>query len=353
MDSILKLLGFVRCYSDPCVYHRTDTRGRVFITLYVDDILTLSNNNELLLEFESDLAKHVQKLTLKGDAQGYIGLEFKRDRLRKTITITQSQYLKDLMHSEGLDNVTPKPTPASTTVDLNRVETGTCDPMRTLVGKIRYVVDHTHPEALFIASQLSSACAAPGDKHWDAANHLLRYFKGALHEGLTLGGPEEINPEIYVDASYIEDGAALSQLGYCMRLNKVSGMILSKSIRDKAVSLSASEAELRALKEATQEVMWLRYFMWEINFVLSRAIPIFEDNQAVINLVETLKICSRTRHLNTIKMFIMQQMSKQRIKVNKISGENNIADILTKNMDKTRFEILKGLLLGNNLASNY
>ena len=117
----------------------------------------------------------------------------------------------------------------------------------------------------------------------------MRYLKGVSKVGLTFGGPFDINPEIYVDASYIEDGEARSQLGYCVRLNQVAGAIHSKSIRDTATSLSAAEAELRALKEATQEAIWLRCYLKELGSPCKVPVPVYEDNQAVCNLITTLK----------------------------------------------------------------
>ena len=204
---------------------------------------------------------------------------------------------------------------------------GDTEPMRSVVGKIRYTVDHVHPEGLFIASQLFSVAADPGIAHWKAANHCLRYLKG----------PSAIEPEIFVDASYIEDGDAKSQLGYCVQLNKVAGMIHSKSIRDSSTSLSAAEAELHALKEAAQEALWLRYFLRELGYPALGHIPIHEDNQAVVNLIATLKTCPRTRHLNKIRQFIIELVQMNRIKVKKISGELNVSDILTKSLEKPRF----------------
>ena len=349
LDGILKSMGFERCFSDACVYHRVRGTTRTYIALYVDDLLTFSNVEQELLDFEKELATKVKKLTIKGNAEGFVGMEFKRDRAKKTITLTQTQYIRDTVHSEGLDFASEKSTPAASTTDLNKAERGTKEPMRTLVGKLRYAVDHCHPEGLFIASQLSSACANPGHEHWKAATHCLRYLKGAASVGLTLGGPPAIEPEVFVDASYIEDGEARSQLGYCVRLNREAGMIYSKSSRDTATSLSASEAELRALKEATQEAMWLRYFLKEIGYPPAEATPIHEDNAAVVNLIATLKSCPRTRHLNKIRQFIIQQVQKRRIKVRKVAGERNIADILTKPLERTRFLMLRAMMLGEAL----
>ena len=351
LNKVLTELGFTRSFSDPCVYVRVVDGERVYIATYVDDLLTLSNSESALDKLEEELSRRFKKLSLKGEAQGFLGMEFERDRARHTITVTQRQFITDAIHDEGLDDATPKPTPGSSTVDLNKAERGTREPMRAITGRIRYAVDHAHPEALFIASQLSSAAANPGDEHWKAANHCMRYLKGAADVGITLGGPAELQPEIFVDASYIEDGEARSQLGYCVRLNHVAGMVHSRSIRDTATSLSASEAELRALKEAVQEAIWFRHFLRELGFPPAGPMPVHEDNQAVVNLIATLKTCPRTRHLNKIRHFLIQQTQLHRVRVKKIAGEINIADTLTKALEKTRFLALRAGLLGEKLRA--
>jgi hypothetical protein len=268
-----------------------------------------------------------------------------RDRAARTITLKQTQFVRDIVASEGLTEGKTKSTPASATIDLYTAPRGTRDPLRSIVGKIRYAVDHTHPEALFIASQLSSAAGDPGDLHWDAANHCMRYLHGAADIGITLGGPLPVKLECWVDASYIESGDAKSQLGYCLRLNNKSGMFYSKSMRDSSVSLSSAEAELRALKEAIQEILWARFFLEELGYPQDDHTVIFEDNQAVIDLTNTLQSKSRTRHLNKIRKFVQQHIDRKDIKVEKVAGEINIADILTKALEKDRFlQLRKGML---------
>ena len=351
LNRVLTELGFTRSFSDPCIYVRIIDGERVYIATYVDDLLTISNSEAALLKLEEELSKRFKKLSLKGEAQGFLGMEFERDRTRRTITITQRQFITDAVHDEGLDEATPKPTPGSSTADLNKAERGTREPMRVITGRIRYAVDHVHPEALYIASQLSSAAANPGDEHWKAANYCMRYLKGSADIGITLGGPAELEPEIFVDASYIEDGDARSQLGYCVRLNHVAGMVYSRSTRDTATALSASEAELRALKEAVQEAIWFRHFLRELGFPPAGPTPVHEDNQAVVNLIATLKNCPRTRHLNKIRHYLIQQTQLRRVRVKKIAGDINIADILTKALERTRFLALRSGLLGEKLRA--
>jgi len=174
----------------------------------------------------------------------------------------------------------------------------------------------------------------------------LRYLHGAADIGITLGGHQSIKLECWVDASYIESGEAKSQLGYCLRLNSTSGMFYSKSKRDSSVSLSSAEAELRALKEAIQEILWARFYLEELGYPQSNATTVFEDNQAVIDLMKTLQSKSRTRHLNKIRKFVQQHIDNADIIIEKVAGEVNIADILTKALEKDRFQQLRKGMLG-------
>ena len=113
---------------------------------------------------------------------------------------------------------------------------------------------------------LGSTESNPGPLHTKAATHLLQYLHGIRLLGLIIGVRSPILLEIYVDASYIEEGEARSQIGYCLRLNQLSGMVYLRSIRDILVSMSLAEAELRALKEATMEAIWFRLFLEELGF---------------------------------------------------------------------------------------
>ena len=97
-------------------------------------------------------------------------------------------------------------------------------------------------------------------------------------------GRSPILLEIYVDASYIEGGEVRSQIGYCLHLNQLSGMVYPRSVRNISVSMSSVEAELRALNEATMEAIWLPLFLEELGLSQTEPTVIWEDNSAVITL---------------------------------------------------------------------
>jgi hypothetical protein len=171
-----------------------------------------------------------------------------------------------------------------------------------------------------------------------ASKHLLRYFAGTLHQGLTLGGPGPIVLEGWVDASLVDDGDSRSQLGYCWRLNATSGMSFSRSMRDKTVSLSSAEAELRALAELTKDLLWARTFLEELGYRQLAPTRCHEDNSAVIDLCATNKVNGRTRHLTKVLNFVRTHIRGKRIAVVKVAGEDNVADVLTKALPAPVFE---------------
>ena len=124
-------------------------------------------------------------------------------------------------------------------------------------------------------------------------------------------------------------------------------MYYSKSKRNSSVSLSSAEAELRALKEATQEIIWARFYLEELGYPQGEATTVLEDNQAVFDLMKTLQAKSRTRHLNKIRKFVQQHIDTNDIKIAKVAGEINIADILIKALEKDRFLMLRKGMLEN------
>jgi hypothetical protein len=131
-----------------------------------------------------------------------------------------------------------------------------------------------------------------------------------------------------------------------MRLGKTSGMFLSRSIKDNHVSLSSAESELYAVKEAIQDIMWSRNLLEFLGYPSNIPTPIYEDNQAVLFLTDTIKVHPRTKHLNKILNFVREFIQLQVISLIKIHTSLNIADIMTKNLDTKQFIFLRNQLLG-------
>jgi hypothetical protein len=347
IHKIFVSLGFTRSIDDPCVYARIIGNERTYICLYVDDILVIGSHLSIIHIFETELTKLVQKLKIMGDTIKYVGIDIRRDRALRKIYLSQQQFLSDIASSEGLLHAnSTKNTPASVLRNLYISPRGAKSPIRSLVGKLRYAVDNSRPDSLFATSQIGSAASDPGEDHLLSSNHLVSYLYGTRNLSLVLGGTDPIILECFTDSSYIEVGDSKSQLAYCMRLGKTSGMFLSRSLKDNHVSLSSAESELFAVKESIQDIVWSRNLLQFLGFSQLNPTPVYEDNQAVLFLTDTIKVHHKTRHINKILNFVREFVSHNVITLIKVASALNIADILTKNLDKGQFLFLRDQLLG-------
>jgi hypothetical protein len=123
-------------------------------------------------------------------------------------------------------------------------------------------------------------------------------------------------------------------------------MFLSRSLKDNHVSLSSAESELFAVKESIQDIVWSRNLLQFLGFSQLNPTPVYEDNQAVLFLTDTIKVHHKTRHINKILNFVREFVSHNVITLIKVASALNIADILTKNLDKGQFLFLRDQLLG-------
>jgi hypothetical protein len=113
LHKVLASFGFERTYSDPCLYFRYNSSGKMLVAVYVDDILYCADNIDVLTAFEQDMVANFRKISLLGDVQKFVGLRISRDLEKRTITVTQPDYILNMVESEGLTGASTKKTPAS------------------------------------------------------------------------------------------------------------------------------------------------------------------------------------------------------------------------------------------------
>ncbi|CAI7756667.1 unnamed protein product, partial [Closterium sp. NIES-54] len=97
----LAALGFAPSTADPSLFLRTDTSLPLFYVLvYVDDLIFATANTEALTLVKSELQKR-HTCTDLGELRNYLGLQITRDRARRTITLTQSHMVHQVLQRFG------------------------------------------------------------------------------------------------------------------------------------------------------------------------------------------------------------------------------------------------------------
>lgn len=145
------------------------------------------------------------------------------------------------------------------------------------------------------------------------------------------------------DSSFGDDGETRrSTCGYVFTIAR--GPISVKSRRQSVVALSSTEAEYIALTIAAREVAFLRMLLVELG-VNIEAIDIYEDNQPALNIAnKPATSAGNTKHVQLRWHYIRQEVQNGHIKLHWIETTQQVADGLTKPLDKIKFRWFKNLL---------
>ncbi|CAI7929778.1 unnamed protein product, partial [Closterium sp. NIES-54] len=165
LRTTLAALGFAPSTADPSLFLRTDTSLPPFYVLvYVNDLVFANANTEALTLVKSELQKR-QTSTDLGELRSYLGLQITQDRARRTITLTQSHMVHQVLQRFDFQFSSPQPTPPSTSHSLSAppldesVEPS--GPYPELVGCLMYLMTCTRPDLTYPLSLLARY-VAPG-----------------------------------------------------------------------------------------------------------------------------------------------------------------------------------------------
>ncbi|CAI7867208.1 unnamed protein product, partial [Closterium sp. NIES-54] len=127
-------------------------------------------------------------------ALGYLGLQITQDRARRTITLTQSHMVHQVLQHFGFTYSSPQSTPLSTDHSLSAPPSDeSVEPSGLyleLVGCLMYPMTCTRPDLAYPLSILARYVVPRRHRpeHWEAAKRVLRYLCCTSGMGLVLGG---------------------------------------------------------------------------------------------------------------------------------------------------------------------
>ncbi|CAI7877760.1 unnamed protein product [Closterium sp. NIES-53] len=229
-----------------------------FLLILHNDLVFTTADTEALTLVKSELQKR-HTCTDLGELHSYLGLQITRDRARRTIALTQSHMVHQVLQRFGFQFSSPQPTPLATSHSLSAPPSDESvepsGPYPQLLGCLMYLMTCTRPDLAYPLSLLARY-VAPGRHrkvHWDAAKRVLRYLCSTSSMGLVLGGRGLVVLTGHADASWVDDSATQrSSQGYTFNLG--FGSVSWRSTRSSSVLSSSCEAEIYAGVMASQEL---------------------------------------------------------------------------------------------------
>ncbi|CAI7909003.1 unnamed protein product [Closterium sp. NIES-54] len=350
LRTTLAALGFASSTTDPSLFLRTDTSLPLFyILVYVDDLVFTTADTAGLAHVKSELQKR-HTCTDLGELHSYLGLHITRDRAQRTITLTQSHMVQQVLQRFDFTYSSPQATPLSTRHSLSALPSDESvepsGPYPELVGCLMYLITCTRPDLAYPLSILARY-VAPGRhrlEHMAAAKRVLRYLCSTSGMGLVLGGRRRVVLTGHADASWADDQATQrSSQGYSFSLG--SGSLSWRSTRSSSVLGSSCEAEIYAGAMAAQELCWLTYLLTDLG-ERPRSPPIlYVDNKAMLTLCREHRLEHRTKHI-ALHYFLARKLQQRgQLCLAYVASEANTADIFTKALppgDHQRFCTMLG-----------
>jgi len=339
IDKHMKGMGFKAADTDPCVYTRGEGDDECVVCLYVDDMLIASRKKNVIASVKAGIA---QKFRIKdlGRARFILGIAIDYKMENKTLSINQRAYTQSIIKKFGQENAKPCLSPLEPGVQLTKADGPENEddrvkmrskPYRSLVGSLMYLACGTRPDIAIAVAKLSRFLENPGQKHWDAGIRVVRYLLKTKDLGITYSGQLGMQLEAYSDADWA---------GNRDNRRSVSGMMLMlcgapvvwRSVFQKTVALSSTEAEYMALSECVKEVVWMRLLLKNIGADQDGPTKLYEDNQGAMALAKNVGYQARTKHIDIRFHFIRENITSGEVELKYVDSKNQLADFLTKGL---------------------
>jgi hypothetical protein len=165
----------------------------------------------------------------------------------------------------------------------------------------------------------------------------MKYLKGTLDCGLSYDGDHDFTLSGYTISDW--DGSVSdrkSTSGCCFSLG--SAMISWQSRKQSSIALSTAEAEYIAACSASCEAIWLRKLLTGLFDLEMEATTILCDNQICIKMTENSVFHEKSKHIEIRYHYIRNMVQRGAVKLQYVSTDEQVADVLTKPLSHVKFE---------------
>ncbi|GJS55905.1 putative ribonuclease H-like domain-containing protein [Tanacetum coccineum] len=182
---------------------------------------------------------------------------------------------------------------------------------RSMIGSLMYLTA-SMPDIMFTVCACAMFQVTPKVSHLHAVKRIFRYLKGQPKLGLWYPRDSPFNLEAFSNSDYV--GASLDRK-------------------------STTGAEYVAAANCCGQVLWIQNQMLDYGFNFMNT-KIHIDNESTICIVKNPVFHSKTKYIKIRHHFIRDSYEKRLIQVIKIHTDHNVADLLTKAFDVSRFNFL-------------
>ncbi|GJT39079.1 hypothetical protein Tco_0938944 [Tanacetum coccineum] len=208
---------------------------------------------------------------------------------------------------------------------------------RSMIGSLMYLTA-LRPDIMFAVCACARFQVTLKASYLNAVKRIFRYLKHQPKLGLWHPRDSPFELEAFLDSDY--GGVSLdikSTTGGSQFLGR--RLISWQCKKQTIIANSTTEAEYVIAANCCGQVLWIQNQMMDYGFNFMNT-KIHIDNESTISVIKNPVAHSRTKHIEIRFHFIRDCYEKRLIEVIKIHTDSNVADLLTKGFDVTRFNFL-------------
>jgi len=324
------------------------------IAIYVDDCIHIYRGSNIYRELYASLRNanlhdlKIEKLEGRGSIS-FLGLNISRVGPRNLL-INQSGYMTSLLDTFD-DNYRLNPkTPvgedgfkfSAQGEDATPIES---TPYASKLMKVRYV-ERTRPDVSLALAILQTKMRSPTVLAQNKLRRVVAYLSSTRDLGIVIS-PTEMKLKCYCDAAFAVHDTRESQSGFIFTLGEFGVPILWKSLKQKLVANSSTEAELICIYDALDHLLWIRRVLEWLGYDQGTT-TLYQDNTSTITMAHMGRGASgsNTKHIDIRYFFIKQFIDARTIEIDHLSTDNMIGDFFASPRQGQDFRRTRDAIMG-------
>lgn len=366
LNKFIKSLHFKPCVLEPCLYHMVYKGERVFLTIYVDDIIIACANLTYLKEIKVMFCAEYDMQDM-GEMEHYLNVRV--TRTKTSLMQDQTVYVLKIMEKfanflGSLTKTRKYPLPANAADMLARSKTEKLSakeeeyvenfPFRSMLGALLYLCMNTRPDIAYAVGVLSRFGSAPTHGACYLMVYLMQYVRGTAHKGISFTG-KCFDMHIFTDADWAGDAVTRkSTTGYVVFA--AGGPLAWQSKLQTTVATSSMQSEYQSMYAGMQEIVWLRGVLAEIELPLCKPTPFCLDSQSAEDLATNPVYHKRSKHIEIKYHWVREHVDPagefKTAELVHVTTHNQSADVYTKALTGHAFGVHRKRNLGEESKSS-
>lgn len=357
--------GYPQSDWDPCLFLIERNGEKLFILIYVDDVLTFcTKGSKLRDEWKEWFSSRYIWTDFGTDLHPFVGILIRH--IDDVITLDMIDYTLACaaeafpggIHLEGRYS-TPAATDLATVVqqtattrDTSCAGTPIGKRFRRIVMQLLYLATSARPDIALAVGLLTRVQAWPSPDLLKRAERILIYAAATAKTVILTyrkGTDADVSlawaPKVVVEGASDADWAlAHSTSAYIFKL---CGAAISWAMKkQESIALHTMEAEIHAGSLAACDAVFIRGITEEVGYKQTQPTVLRMDNTSGISLANDPMFHAKAKHINRRDLYIRELVERKVIRTEYIASGDNPADMLTKPLDKQLFQKHRATIMG-------